>query len=125
MGITRDDGADQSPTTGSGFHLVLAGNIVFYQKWNAMQRPADRSLLALRVQSFSDVQCIGIELQDSTVFVRHDDRSENIGDLLQIRLHLVDTFIVALEQLDTSQVARLQLGLDFIDAGLLQFEAVT
>lgn len=46
-------------------------------------------------------------------------------DILQVRLGLVDTVHVALQQLDAGESANLQLGLDLIDSSLLQLEAVT
>jgi hypothetical protein len=46
-------------------------------------------------------------------------------NILQVRLGLVDTVHVALQQLDTGKSANFQLGLNLIDSSLLQLEAVT
>lgn len=62
MSVARDNRPQKRPATRRGFHAILAGDVILHDKWDAMQWTADFAAGALSVESFGDLESIGVEL---------------------------------------------------------------
>lgn len=68
MGVTGDDGAEESPAAGGGFQTVFCGDVVFDDEGDAVEGAADVgfALGSFFVALFGDFEGVWIELYEST-----------------------------------------------------------
>lgn len=64
--VSRHDVAQEGPAAGTGFQVVLGGDVVFDNKGDAVQRATDLAALALSISLGGNGEGVGVDLDDGT-----------------------------------------------------------
>lgn len=140
MSVSGDDGAEESPAAGCGFHLVFGGDVVLDEEGDAVEWAADVTSGSFGIKSGGDLEEVRVELnycavgsqgmvsgdgcKASTNQATKDLELKKQCCLLDVLICLKDSLQIAHHDRHTRQLPSFHCILQFIYGGFFQNHAI-